>query len=59
MFALSDLLKQNGDFKYNKFVSMVTFIRITIDIMTDGIWFKCQLPLHCNLLDMYAWSSSH
>jgi hypothetical protein len=36
-FKISDLLKLNGDLKYNKFVSIVTFINITIDIMTDGI----------------------
>jgi hypothetical protein len=34
---ISDLLRQNGDLKYNKFVSKVTFINIIIDIMTDGI----------------------
>ena len=34
---ISDLLRQNGDLKYNKFVSKVIFINIIIDIMTDGI----------------------
>ena len=36
-FKISDLLRLNGDLKYNKFVSIVIFINITIDIMTDGI----------------------
>jgi hypothetical protein len=38
--------------KYNKFVSMVIFINITIDIMTDGICLKRNWSLHCNLLDI-------
>jgi hypothetical protein len=36
-FKISDVLRLNGDLKYNKFVSIVTFISIIIDIRTDGI----------------------
>ena len=36
-FKISEVLKLNGDLKYNKFVRRVVFINNAIDINTDGI----------------------